>query len=357
MNYMKLMKMYFDFYDTFRRKIIQRSSRKLCRSRISGKVELTEEQKQQIKDFYKPYGKVTTIYHQMYYEKTGHFSEKYLPVDLYVNVIDEYFNNRQEAKYLDNKCYYRTTFSGIKQPENALYRIGGFWFDTDMNLINLEKVYEILAKEKALFLKEATESYGGLGVAYISKDTADMAEQFDAFVKRVKGDIVAQRPIVQHDDLSKVNESSVNTIRMISLLTESGPKTYSSIFRVGSKGKKVDNYTSGGLTVGIGEDGRLNKYAYNAKGERFEKHPSNDFVFEGYQIPCYQEARKLVERAHLLIPHFRLVSFDVAIEKDGTPVLIEANFCKGSAEIHEFNNGPLFGDDTKKILDEVFGKK
>lgn len=38
----------------------------------------------------------------------------------------------------------------------------------------------------------------------------------------------------------------------------------------------------------------------------------------------------------------------------GESIFIEANLCKGSVEIHEFNNGPLFGEDTKKILDEVY---
>ena len=161
----------------------------------------------------------------------------------------------------------------------------------------------------------------------------------------------------QHRDIARVNESSVNTIRMISLLSADGPKIYSRIFRVGVAGKKVDNYSSGGLTIGINEDGILNKYAYNSKGERFERHPSNDFVFEGYKIPGFEKAVELVKKAHPMVPHFRLVSFDIAIDEKGEAVFIEANLCKGSIEIHEFNNGPLFGDDTEKILNEVFGEK
>ena len=36
--------------------------------------------------------------------------------------------------------------------------------------------------------------------------------------------------------------------------------------------------------------------------------------------------------------------------------LLEANLAKGTSELHQFCNGPLFGEDTKKILDEVCGK-
>ncbi len=357
MNYTSLMKAYFGFYNKLRKKIIQRSDRSDCKKRLSGNTTLTKEQKQKIKDFWAPYQKTVTIFHEMYYEKTGIFSEKYIPIDIYTNVIDEYFNNRQEGKYLDNKCYYHAIFNGIRQPEFAVARIGGFWYDSKMNLVNESTVEELLSKETALFVKAATESYGGKGVAYISDDESDMCEAFYDAIKNIDGDIIAQRPIKQHQALSVINESSVNTIRIISLLGEDGPKIYSSLLRVGIKGKKIDNYSSGGMTIGITDDGKLKKYAFNINGERFDKHPSNEFVFEGYEVPGFEKAKELVIKAHPMVPHFRLVSFDIAIDPDGDPIFIEANLCKGSIEIHDFNNGPVFGDDTKKILDEVYGIK
>ena len=76
---------------------------------------------------------------------------------------------------------------------------------------------------------------------------------------------------------------------------------------------------------------------------------------DGYQLPGYKEACELVKRAHPMVSHFKLVSWDIAIDENGSPIMIEANLAKGSSEVHQLNNGPLFGDDTKKILDEVFG--
>lgn len=38
------------------------------------------------------------------------------------------------------------------------------------------------------------------------------------------------------------------------------------------------------------------------------------------------------------------------------PVLIEANLHYGELDFHRLNNGPIFGNDTNKILEEVFGK-
>ena len=70
----------------------------------------------------------------------------------------------------------------------------------------------------------------------------------------------------------------------------------------------------------------------------------------------FEKAKELVKKAHPMVPHFKLVSWDIAIDEDEKPILIEANLAKGSSEFHQLNNGPLFGEDTKKILDEVFGK-
>lgn len=356
MNSLTIMRLYLGLFDKFRKRAIKHYNRNQCKRRINGTSKLTKEQKQKILRFYEPYGKVTTMFHEMYYEKTGFFTEQYIPSDIYVNAIDEYFNPRQEGKYLDNKCYYSAIFAGLKQPSLAIARIGGFWYNADRQLINADAVEEILKNEQALFVKAATESYGGQGVSYISAKDGDICAQFKKVADKIKGDLIAQRPIIQHKELAAINESSVNTIRMISLLTENGPKIYSGILRVGVNGKKVDNYTSGGMTVGIKEDGTLKKYAYNAKGERFDKHPSG-FVFEGYKVPCLEKARDMVMKAHPMVPHFRLVSFDIAIDENGEPVFVEANLCKGSLEIHEYSNAPVFGEDTKKILDEVFGVK
>ena len=126
--------------------------------------------------------------------------------------------------------------------------------------------------------------------------------------------------------------------------------------RMGVGGEKVDNASKGGIACGIDENGMLKKYAHKLTGQKFEKHPTNGFVFEGYLLPSVDKAWALVKKAHLMVPHFKMVSWDVSILENGEPIMVEANLAKGTSELHQFCNGPLFGDDTKKILDEVFGK-
>ena len=88
-----------------------------------------------------------------------------------------------------------------------------------------------------------------------------------------------------------------------------------------------------------------------------ECHPISGIRFEGYQLPFYDRVVALVEKAHPMLPHYRSVAWDVAVDESGTPVLIEANLCRGGIDPPQLNNGPMYGARTKEILDEVFGKK
>ena len=312
---------------------------------------LTEEQKKEIEQFYAPYAKVDTRYHDFYTAVTGNYHVNYLPDNLYYTKIDQYYNNWWECAYIDNKCFYGQMFVGIRQPEEVACRIRGMWFAEGRRQVNRQELKDLLAKEPEIVAKVAVESEGGKGVHFLK------GSDFDEKKFRDDMDIVIQRPLKQHEALRAINATSVNTVRLISLLSEEGVKIYSAILRMGINGARVDNASSGGITCGITEDGKLKKYAYKVNGERYEKHMDSGVVFEGYELPGYQKCREAVRKLHVQMPRFRLVSWDFAIAPDGEPVLIEANLHYGELDFHQLNNGPIFGEDTEKILKEVFNKR
>lgn len=357
MNIEKLLRWYNAPYNYFKYRSIQKYNLSRVNGFTNGNQPLSKVQKKAALDFYAPYCKISPAYHTFYFEKTGHFSEKYLPTDIYANHIDAYFNDRVDAKKVDNKCLYPVLFSGIPQADSLAFRQNGFWLDENNTLLSTEALRAIIDSEPALFVKKATNSFGGKGVHYLEPDHLSLYEQLVEAVNHDKDDIVVQRPLKQHATLAAINESSVNTIRVISLLSTEGVKCYSTILRMGIDGAKVDNASSGGITCGVTPDGKLKKLAYKPSGEKYEVHPTSGVVFEGYTIPGIHEMWDLVQVAHRKVPHFRLVSWDFAINEEGHPVMIEANLCLGELDFHQLNNGPLFGEDTKKILDEVFGKK
>lgn len=352
MNTAKIQKLYFDFYEWGRKKLIAKQNRKTTQSYLKNTNILTAEEKRQINEFWAQYTKIDMVFHAFYKEKCGMVDPYLLPTDTYINVVDEYFNDRKMANVIDNKCLYSRLFPDVPQPEMVAYRMNGFWYDGQHQRIALGEVKTLLEKEKAVFVKVATRSSGGKGVYYFNREQGSVAEQFEQQVK-VKNDIVIQRPVMQHEVFSKMNASSVNTFRILSVLTDGGVRCYSSLVRIGVDNRKVDNR---GLSCGVQPDGRLNARAYRLNGEHVTKHPDHDFTFEGYQLIGFDKAKALIEKAHPMVPYFRMISWDIAIDEQGEPVMLEANFAKGCLDFLQMNNGPLFGEDTKKILDEVFGK-
>lgn len=352
----ELKKLYFKLHKEYSQHKIKRYSRKKVKSYLKGRI-MTDEQKKKVRNFYKPYKNITTDFHEFYYQKTGKFFDNYLPDDLYYCDIDMYYNDWNAGKIIDNKCFYNKMLPEVKQPESFASRVNGFWYDENMKMVPQEQIINNLKNEEELFIKYATDSAGGKGVFYIENTTNNIVEQFRKVVVQSQRDIIIQRKIKQHKVLASLNSSSVNTIRVLSLLSDEGVKIYSSILRMGIGGSRVDNASSGGITCGIDKNGCLKELAYSNKGEKFTEHPTSKSKFTGVKIPKYNEICDLVVNIHPQFPHFRLISWDIAIDEQENIVLIELGLHYGELDFHQLNNGPVFGEDTKKILDEVFSKK
>lgn len=51
---------------------------------------------------------------------------------------------------------------------------------------------------------------------------------------------------------------------------------------------------------------------------------------------------------------FGVASWDIAIDEDGEPVLIEYNVGGAGIDIHQYNNGPLYGKYRERIISDAF---
>ena len=323
-------------------------------SKSLGNKKLSDQQVIELKEFWKNFVDIDFSEHKFYLNACNDFDVRYIPSSLHYTVIDKFFNNWEKARIVDNKTEYRRLFPDIKQPDTILTRCNGFWYNNELILHNIA-IVDVILSNCPCFIKLATESEGGKGVYYIDKETN--SEELIQLINKIKGDIIVQKALVQSSELSALNSSSVNTIRLMTLLKSDGTvKLCSACLRMGINGAKVDNASSGGIVAGIDENGCLKKYAYRPTGERFKTHPTSLVVFEHYQIPNFDKCKDVVLSLASHYPNFRLISWDIALDKDNEPVLIEANLCSGELDFHQLNNGPIFGDETKEILMEVFNR-
>ena len=134
-----------------------------------------------------------------------------------------------------------------------------------------------------------------------------------------------EEPIKQHDKMNKLNNSSVNTIRMVTVMNKQKEVTILTAFvRIGNGGH-VDNFNSGGMTAKVDvKTGKIVEEAVNKQGEIFEKHPITGTTIKGFMIPCFEAAKEMVKEAAKMSEHVRYIGWDVAITEAG-PTLVEGN--------------------------------
>lgn len=290
---------------------------------------------------------VNSEYVRLYSNITGHFNPRYIADTLHYTKIDQYFNNRKYGWGVNDKNYYSLYFHDAKQPETVVRKIGGLFYSDDYHLITKRQAIEICKSHETLIIKPSTETGGSRGIVFWRK-----CEPIEELLEKCGNNIIVQKLIKQHKDLAVIHPSSVNTIRVMSLIWKGEVRVLSSVLRMGVCGSKVDNASAGGITCGIKENGQLKDVAFSAKGERFERHPQG-FHFSNCKIPNYTRVIQMVRDCHERLGHFKLVSWDIAVGEDAEPILIEANLRNGELDFHQFNNGPIFGDLTEEILKEV----
>lgn len=323
---------------------------------IDKRYKLTKEQKKQIREFWKPYCRISTKWCRYYSAKNGLFDPRYIPNTLAYAKIDQHFNSRRLGYGFNDKNYYSTIFFGIGQPATLVRKIGGMLFDGEYRQLTSQEAMQIINGQKEVIIKPSQESGSGRGIWFCRPD-----QEQDKLVKflgdKCEDNYIIQEIVKQHPDLEAVHAGSLNTLRICTVMLNDGVHILSSVLRMGVNESRIDNVTAGGISARIMPDGKLDKYAYTYfSGERFEQHPQG-LVFEGYPVPCFEKVLETVKLAAQRIGNFRLVSWDMAVDENGEVLLIEANMRNGGINLHQFDNGPLFGDLTERVLDEVFARK
>lgn len=306
------------------------------------------------KAYWRKYGSFSPKWGWYYAARNGNTDVRYVPHTLYYTKLDQHFNARKLGWGFNDKNYYSKIFDGIKQPETVVRMMNGILTDADYNQITQEQALALIMSNDEVICKPSRESGSGRSIAFWN--TAKDAETIRQFLSNCDDSYIVQKVLSQHEKLNEVHKGSINSLRICSLLTSSGVHILSSCLRMGVADARIDNVTAGGISVGIQSDGTMDEFAYNYfTGARTAVHPQG-FVFKGQSVPSYDKAVALIKKAHPVIANFRLVSWDIAIDDMGDAVLIEANMRKGGINLNQFSNGPLFGDLTDAVMDEVFQK-
>lgn len=324
--------------------------------KINNGEDLSREQIAEIKKYYKDLLGISVPldWHRYFYKRTGVYSPRYIPTSLYYTEIIGKINEMRFERAYSDKNLTEFLLKGIKQPETVLKNMNGYYY---LNGVAVDKGTAIQAcgNLSDVIIKPTLQSHGS-GVRKFSVcngiTTID-GISVDELFNRYQTNFIIQKVVHQHELLNALNPSSVNTIRILTYRSGMEVLVPYTVIRIGRQGWDIDNETAGGISTKINKDGTLAKYAFGAPGnDRIEK-TDTGVVLEGYRIPSYEKAVETVKGLHLQLPHFNLIGWDISIDTEGNPVLIEWNVWP---ELSQSANGPAFGEYTERILKEIWGR-
>ena len=151
----------------------------------------------------------------------------------------------------------------------------------------------------------------------------------DNFLESIyRKNYIIQDYVQQHKKLSALNDSSLNTLRIVTTRFSKDVHILGAMFRMGTGESIIDNAYTGGVCTSVNlKKGTLGKYGfyYSKFNKKVElKHPVSHIKYEDYQLPYWEETIKLVKKAHKVFCGLSSIGWDVAITEKG-PIIMELN--------------------------------
>ena len=198
--------------------------------------------------------------------------------------------------------------TGLTEPLEMFCKADGHFFVKEILSGCGEGVYPVSVKDGAIFVND--------------KDVG-----LDGLRSNIQDTCLIQEKIIQHPVMNQLNNCSVNTVRLVTVMEGEEPRLISGICRVGVQSSHLDNWSAGGIGVGLDiEKGTLKKYGFRIPKYpgRLEKHSDSNVTFEGFEIPFYNKAVEAAIDAHRMFYGIHSIGWDIAISENG-PVFIEGN--------------------------------
>mgnify|MGYP001623083368 CR=1 FL=1 len=218
----------------------------------------------------------------------------------------------------DNKCRFNRIFHEF---------LGRDWLDLDTCS---EEEFLKFAKKNESFMVKIKEGSGGNGIDIVSTKRKDLSKVFKEYKRK---HVIVEELIHQHDEMGKFNPESVNTLRVITLVTQNEVKIMDAVFRCGNGEKCTDNFHHFGLAAIIDtETGLVVTPAVDKLNHKFYIHPRTKEQIVGFQVPNWKNIVDTVKRAAMIRKNIRFVGWDIAIKDDGNICIIEGN-CTADPDI------------------------
>ena len=192
---------------------------------------------------------------------------------------------------------------------------------------DIETIKNFLNEHNEVIVKRID---GACGVGVEKYKSTDILENNNLLFKLGGQDIIIEEVVTNAESIRKFSPSSLNTFRFVTCIDHSGvPHIIATAFRMGNGTSHTDNIVTGGIACYVNpETGIVATDGLNVEGKFFTEHPFSKITFKGFQIPQWNEARKLALDLAMEVPEARFVGWDIVLTDHGFDIL-EGNIPPG----------------------------
>lgn len=236
------------------------------------------------------------------------------------NELTKKYNDPTYIKYFDDKGVFNKKFDKFLKRD---------WMIIDGN--NLNEFKEFISNKSSIVVKPLNLSCG-TGIEKIDLDDSSNIESIYNRLYEAKKYLI-EEIVVQNKEMATLCSTSVNTIRLLTIVDNGKPHLVAGAVRMGREGNFVDNFDFGGYEANIGG---FAVTLDTSKGvvitDPIDKHrnvypelPVLGTHVKGFKIPMWDEVVKLVLDAAMVVPQIGYVGWDISISADKGPLIIEGN--------------------------------
>lgn len=287
------------------------------------------------------------MYSDYYSRFNGIASDRYMPMDVYFFYALPCLNRWDLRLAYTDKNLYDMLFPRVRQAKTVIKNINGIVYDGEGRILSLADAVRLCERESEdCIIKPTLDTCNGKGVGLLD------ASSVQAQLSMYGVNYIVQRKVCQHEKMAQLNASSLNSLRIFTYRTLAGEiRNLYTFLRFGGSGSVMDNASTGGGYCKVFPDGRvedrINRYKTLAMGSL-----KRDKLLEDFYIPSYAAAVDAALEMHATLPYFDYIGWDIAIDTDGVPVLIEFNVLANIGSV-QVTHGPVFGEYLDEVMDRI----
>ncbi|WP_165779144.1 sugar-transfer associated ATP-grasp domain-containing protein [Rhodohalobacter barkolensis] len=283
----------------------------------------------------------------VYTEIKGEFIPGWLPNDYFQITLLDDWNIKRFSEVSDMKTFYHMYFDDFAVKPLAL-KVSGIYYDQDWNIISMDKLIDRIRAEAQEVVVKKDGGFAGRDIRFLKTNDLGINE-----LEKDKDNFVIQPVVKQHPVLSKFHKHSLNTLRIATFLESDGSVSFKFVLcRFGTGGNRLDNTNAGGRYCFLNVEGKpvsgiLDSVGLNVDQENLSLANSLKTI----KVPSVKYAIEKCTQHHSYFPYVRYIAWDVCIDLDSEPRMIEWNAIRPGMWQAEPHVGPIW--DLKSIINKT----